>query len=169
MPGGEAERFGQSQSRVHGLVVRQLGNGNLAGSASAINATALRESDVKDLLFTFNQNVGPMMGGSLEEVIKFLRIRYERERDKIPAGYKIDLGFQNKYVPKDGPSAAAAFALVLDSLFSGEELDDDFACTGDMTSDRIGTPISAKAPPSPPLDKPTRKTATIAAARLGRS
>lgn len=142
MPGGEAERFGQSQSRVHGLVVRQLGNGNLAGSASAINATALRESDVEDLLFTFNQDVGPMMGGSLEEVIKFLRIRYERERDKIPAGYKIDLGFQNKYVPKDGPSAAAAFALVLDSLFSGEELDDDFACTGDMTADgrvqRIG-------------------------------
>lgn len=142
MPAGEAERFGQSQSRVHGLVVRQLGNGNLAGSASAINATALRESDVDDLLFTFNQDVGPMMGGSLEEVIKFLRIRYERERDKIPAGYKIELGFQNKYVPKDGPSAATAFALVLDSLFSGVELDDDFACTGDMTADgrvqRIG-------------------------------
>ncbi len=142
MPGGEGDRFAQPQSRVNGLVVRQLGNGNLAGSASTVNATALREEDVDDLLFTFNQDVGPMMGGCLEEVIKFLRIRYDSEPDKIPSGYKIELGFQDKYVPKDGPSAATAFTLLLDSLFSGEELDDDFACTGDMTADgmvqRIG-------------------------------
>lgn len=142
MPAGKGERFAQSQSRVTGLVVRQLGNGNLAGSASMVNATALKEKDVDELLFTFNQDVGPMMGGSLEEVIKFLRIRYESSPEKIPAGYKIELGFQDKYVPKDGPSAATAFTLLLDSLFSGETLDDDFACTGDMTADgmvqRIG-------------------------------
>ncbi|MCH7228565.1 S16 family serine protease [Haloferula sp. A504] len=142
MPGGKGDRFAQPQSRVNGLVVRQLGNGSLAGSASMVNATALREEDVDDLLFTFNQDVGPMMGGCLEEVIKFLRIRYDSDPDKIPTGYKIELGFQDKYVPKDGPSAATAFTLVLDSLFSGVELDDDFACTGDMTADgmvqRIG-------------------------------
>jgi len=142
MPGGEGERFAQSQSRINGLVVRQLGNGNLAGSASTVNATALREEDVDDLLFTFNQDVGPMMGGCLEEVIKFLRIRYDSDPDKIPTGYKIELGFQDKYVLKDGPSAATVFTLLLDSLFSGEELDEDFACTGDMTADgmvqRIG-------------------------------
>ncbi len=142
MPGGEGERFAQPQSRVNGLVVRQLGNGSLAGWASTINATALREEDVDDLVFTFNQDVGPMMGGCLEEVIKFLRIRYDSTPDKIPSGYEIELGFQDKYVPKDGPSAATAFALVLDSLISGEELDDDFACTGDLTADgmvqRIG-------------------------------
>ncbi|WP_338690293.1 S16 family serine protease [Haloferula helveola] len=142
MPGGKGERFAQPQSRVNGLVVRQLGNGNLAGSASTVNATALKEADVDELLFTFNQEVGPMMGGCLEEVIKFLRIRYDSEPEKIPSGYKIELGFQDKYVPKDGPSAATAFTLLLDSLFSGEELDDDFACTGDMTADgrvqRIG-------------------------------
>jgi hypothetical protein len=71
----------------------------------------------------------------LEEVVKFLRIRYEPTPDKIPSGYRIELGFQDKYVPKDGPSAATLFTLVLDSLFSGEELDDGFACTGDMTAD----------------------------------
>jgi len=36
---------------------------------------------------------------------------------------------------KDGPSAATVFTLVLDSLFSGEEIDDEFAATGDMTAD----------------------------------
>lgn len=142
MPGGEGKRFAQAQSRVNGLVVRQLGNGNLAGSASTVNATALPEEDVDDLLFTFNQDVGPMMGGCLEEVIKFLRIRYDGEPEKIPSGYKIELGFQDKYVLKDGPSAATAFTLLLDSLISGEEIDEGFACTGDMTADgrvqRIG-------------------------------
>jgi hypothetical protein len=135
MPGGKGDKFAQPQSRVNGLVVRQLGNGNLAGSASTVNATALRDDDVDDLLFTFNQDVGPMMGGCLEEVIKFLRIRYDSQPEKIPSGYKIELGFQDKYVLKDGPSAATAFTLLLDSLFSGEKIDEGFACTGDMTAD----------------------------------
>ena len=116
MPGGTAEKFAQAQSRINGLVVQQLPGGNLAGSASTVNATALKEPGQKDLLFTFNQDVGPMMGGCLEEVIKFLRVRYADKEDKIPTGFKIELGFQDKYVPKDGPSAATLFTLLLDSL-----------------------------------------------------
>jgi|688.fasta_scaffold25502_5 hypothetical protein len=135
MPGGEAKSFARSQSRINGLVVRQLPGGKMAGAASAVNATALREDGQKGLLFTFNQDVGPMMGGSLEEVIKFLRVRYDATPEKVPDGFRIELGFQDKYVPKDGPSAATLFTLVLDSLFSGEELDTDFACTGDITAD----------------------------------
>lgn len=145
MPGGEGKRFAQPQSHINGLVVRQLGNGNLSGSASTVNATALTEEGQDDLLFTFNQDVGPMMGGCLEEVIKFLRIRYDGQPDKIPDGYRIELGFQDKYVPKDGPSAATAFTLLLDSLFSGEKLDDDFACTGDMTADGMVQKIGGAA------------------------
>ena len=135
MPGGTATKFARAQGRINGLVVRQLPGGNLAGSASTVNATALKEAGQKDLLFTFNQDVGPMMGGCLEEVIKFLRVRYADSEDKIPTGFKIELGFQDKYVPKDGPSAATLFTLVLDSLFTGEELDEGFACTGDITAD----------------------------------
>lgn len=145
MPGGEGEKFAQNVSRVNGLVVRQLGNGNLAGSASTVNATALTERGQEDLLFTFNQEVGPMMGGCLEEVIKFLRLRYESHPEKIPTGYKIELGFQDKYVPKDGPSAATAFTLLLDSLFSGEQIDENFACTGDMTADGMVQKIGGAA------------------------
>lgn len=76
-----------------------------------------------------------MMGGCLEEVVKFLRVRYDGKEDSIPDGYRIELGFQDKYVPKDGPSAATLFTLVLDSLISGDELDEGFACTGDITAD----------------------------------
>jgi hypothetical protein len=135
MPGGDAKDFANPQSRVNGLVVQQLPNGAHAGAASAVNATALPEVGQEDLLFTFNQRVGPMMGGCLEEVIKFLRIRYRGQDDKIPDGMKIEIGFQNKYQLKDGPSAAVVFTLLLDSLFSGNELDDEFAATGDITAD----------------------------------
>jgi hypothetical protein len=135
MPGGSAAKFQRAQGRINGLVVRQLPSGNLAGWASTVNATALKEPGQKDLLFTFNQDVGPMMGGCLEEVVKFLRVRYSDREDRIPDGYRIELGFQDKYVPKDGPSAATLFTLLLDSLISGEELDEGFACTGDITAD----------------------------------
>ncbi len=135
MPGGSAKAFARNQSHANALVVRQLEGGNFAGSASSVNATALREKGVDGLIFTFNQDVGAMMNGSLEEVIKFLRVRYDSKADKIPSGYRIELGFQDKYVPKDGPSAATLFTLVLDSLFSGNELDESFACTGDITAD----------------------------------
>jgi len=135
MPGGSAKAFARNQTHANALVVRQLDGGNFAGLASSVNATALREKEVEGLLFTFNQEVGSMMGGCLEEVIKFLRIRYEAMPEKIPNGYRIELGFQDKYVPKDGPSAATLFTLVLDSLFTGSELDEGFACTGDITAD----------------------------------
>jgi hypothetical protein len=145
MPGGEAKAFARNQSRIVGLVVRQLPGGNLAGAASGVNATALREEGQKGLLFTFNQDVGPMMGGCLEEVIKFLRVRYESKPELIPDGYRIELGFQDKYVPKDGPSAATLFTLALDALFSGEEIDDGFACTGDMSADGMVQKIGGTA------------------------
>jgi len=145
MPGGTAKTFARNQSHANGLVVRQLEGGNFAGSASTVNATALAEKDLDGLLFTFNQDVGLMMGGSLEEVIKFLRVRYDPTPDKIPNGYKIELGFQDKYVPKDGPSAATLFTLVLDSLFSGEEIDEGFACTGDITADGMVQKIGGTA------------------------
>ena len=134
MPGGPAASFARNQSTVNALVVRQLSGGEFAGGVSTVNVTALKEEGQKNLLFTFNQKVGPMMAGCLEEVIKFLRVRHEG-KGKIPSGYKIDIGFQDKYVPKDGPSAATVFTLVLDSLITGEEIDENFAATGDITAD----------------------------------
>lgn len=146
MPGGTAKSFARNQSHANSLVVRQLEGGNFAGATSTVNATALTEKGLDgELLFTFNQGVGSMMGGSLEEVVKFLRVRYDGKPEKVPSGYKIELGFQDKYNPKDGPSAATLFTLLLDSLFSGEELDDGFACTGDITADGMVQKIGGTA------------------------
>ncbi len=132
MPGGTAEEFARKQIRIIGLSVRRLQSGKHAGAALPVRITALREEDQEDILFKFDQKVGPMMAGSLDEVIKFMRVRYEK--DKIPDGYKVDITMGDKGLV-DGPSAGIAFALAIDTLFTGEEVDEHYACTGTMTSD----------------------------------
>lgn len=133
MPGGDAKEFARRQSRIIGLSVRQLPSGQHAGAASAVIVTALEEEDQDDLLFKFDQKVGTMMAGSLEDVIKLMRVRHSKS--KIPKGYIIDITLGDKAGLVDGPSAGTAFALVIDSLFTGEEIDPAYACTGTMTQD----------------------------------
>ncbi|BDS07252.1 hypothetical protein NT6N_22920 [Oceaniferula spumae] len=133
MPGGDAKEFARRQSRIIGLSVRRLASGKHAGAASSVIVTALKEDDQDGLLFKFDQKVGTMMAGSLEEVIKFLRVRYGK--DKIPNGYKVDIVLGDKHQLVDGPSGGTAFSLVIDSLFSGEEIDPAYACTGTITAD----------------------------------
>ncbi len=132
MPGGSAEQFARKQTRITGLSVRRLQSGKHAGAALPIRITALREEDQDDILFKFDQKVGPLMAGSLDEVIKFMRVRYEK--DTIPDGYTVDITMGDKGLV-DGPSAGTAFALAIDTLFTGEEIDEQYACTGTMTSD----------------------------------
>ncbi|MGB0774822.1 MAG: S16 family serine protease, partial [Akkermansiaceae bacterium] len=144
MPGGDATKFAKKQTRINGLVIRKLSSGRHMGAASSIMFTALRSEDTEGLLFKFDQKVGTMMAGSIEEVIKLMRVRYE-DTDKVPSGYKIDIVFEDKYTLVDGPSAGTAFALAVDSLFSGEELDDKYACTGAITADGQTGPIGGVA------------------------
>lgn len=133
MPGGDAKEFARRQSRIIGLSVRRLASGKHAGAASSVIVTALQEEGQDGLLFKFDQKVGTMMAGSLEEVIKFMRVRYGK--DKIPTGYKVDIVLGDKNQLVDGPSGGTAFSLVIDSLFSGEEIDPEYACTGTITAD----------------------------------
>ena len=58
-----------------------------------------------------------------------------------PYGHQIDIAFENKHTPKDGPSAGVACALLLDSALSGEALDETFAITGDLNADGSVQPI----------------------------
>ncbi|MBT8043334.1 MAG: hypothetical protein KJO79_00155, partial [Verrucomicrobiae bacterium] len=132
MPGGTAEKFARKQTKVIGLSVRRLRSGKHAGAALPIRITALQEDGVDDILFKFDQKVGPMMAGSIEEVIKFFRVRYDR--DKRPSGLVVDITLGDKGLV-DGPSAGTAFALAVDSLFTGEEIDPAYAVTGSFTSD----------------------------------
>ena len=133
MPGGEAKEFARRQARIMGLTVRRLPNGKHVGAAHAVIVTTLEEEDQEDLLFKFDQNVGTMMAGSLEDVIKFMRVRHSK--NKVPSGYLVDITLGDKHGLVDGPSAGTAFALVIDSLFTGDEIDPAYACTGTITAD----------------------------------
>ncbi len=141
IPGGEAEKFAATQRTVYGLSVRTLSNGRHAGAAASLSATALRDKSIDGIEFHIDQKVGDMTGNSLEEIQKLLRVRHE-EAGRVPTGYKVEITFEDKDTLLDGPSAGTAMSIILDSLFTGRELDDSFACTGAITADgkvtRIG-------------------------------
>ncbi|HSP41382.1 MAG TPA: S16 family serine protease [Luteolibacter sp.] len=125
------------QSKVKGLLVVELPNGKTAGTASQMNATAVK-SDGAALEIRFNQDVGETMNLATSEVSKFIQVRHH---ERLPEGYRIELSFADKYSPKDGPSAAVASALLVDSIVSDHDLSDDFAVTGDMIADGSIQPV----------------------------
>ncbi len=134
----EPRRLKEKQSKLKGLLVQPLANGEHAGIASQMNATATPSGDGSDpLSVNFNQDVGEMMTDALREVMKFLYVRH----DEIPSGYVVDIAFEDRYTSKDGPSAATACALMLDSLITGDAIDPKFAVTGDMNADGSVQPV----------------------------
>ena len=126
------------QSKLHGLLVMEIGEGKLAGQASLMNATAVQNPDrTAPAAFKFNQEVGDDMAGALNEVRKFLDVRH----DGWPAGWTVEVSFEDRHRPKDGPSAAVACALLMESLITGEALDEKTAVTGDMNADGSVQPV----------------------------
>lgn len=131
-PPPEKSGFNTQQSRIKGLLVMELGVGNFMGKASQMNCTAVKASvPVLPTRVKFNQNVGDDMTKALVEVVKHSTVK----QGELPAGYVIDFAFEDKYTAKDGPSAAVACALMLNSLRTGKEIDVNFAVTGDMNAD----------------------------------
>ena len=126
------------QSKLKGLLVQPLPNGDFAGKASQMNATASPlENKTDPIKIRFNQRVGKNMDGALNEVIKYLRVKHET----LPSGYDIEIAFEDRFTSKDGPSAAICCALLLDSLVTGKKLDSFFAVTGDMNADGSIQPV----------------------------
>jgi hypothetical protein len=121
---------GRSAS-VSALMVQDLGNSHLAGKASRLSLSALPQKGGKPATVAFNQAVGSMMDKALREVARFHAIRHEG----WPRGNELQLTFEDKFTSKDGPSAAVACALLLESVFTGTALDPEFAVTGDMNAD----------------------------------
>jgi len=126
-----------TSASLNGLMVVDLGNSRYAGKASKLSISALKLQTNKAATLSFNQEVGPMMEKALSEVARFHALRH----GGWPQGYQIELAFADKYSPKDGPSAAVACALNLESLFSGVPLDPAFAVTGDLNADGSVQPI----------------------------
>jgi len=128
--------FASQIAKVKALLVMPLDGGDEAGTASTLAATAVRAEG--ETTFGFNQQVGPDMESALREVLRFHQLRHRQ----LPSGFNVQLAFSEQYSPKDGPSAAVACALLLESLISGDELDQSFAVTGDMNADGSVQPIS---------------------------
>ncbi|MGI9240916.1 MAG: S16 family serine protease [Verrucomicrobiales bacterium] len=126
-----------NQTKVNGLLVMSLGGNKLAGTASPMTLSALRADGNSPATVEFNQKVGKMMDTALEEVTKYIELRH----DAWPKGRKMEISFENKYNPKDGPSAAVACALLLNSAITGSKIDPGFAVTGDMNADGSVQPI----------------------------
>ena len=123
----------QKQTMLKGLLVIELGNGEMAGTASQMNATAITTGDSRsETSVHFNQEVGDSMEKGLKEVVKHLRVKHG---DKWAFGHEIEIAFKDKYMSKDGASASTACALMLDAMITGRKLDKNFAVTGDMNAD----------------------------------
>jgi hypothetical protein len=129
------------QTSVNGLLIMSLASGE-AGSASRMSAVALPlEQKQENAFLSFNQPVGETMGKALQEVAKFTQLNH----GGWPKGHSVEISFADKYVSKDGPSAAVACSLLLHSLITGQELDPAFAVTGDMNADGSVQPIGGVA------------------------
>lgn len=131
-----------AQTQVKGLLVIQLEEGKLAGTASQMNATVVPSStasgDEPDFEIGYNQEVGEMMQGANVEVDKFIRVRYA---DKLPTDMRIEFSFSDKNSPKDEPSAGVVCALMVDSILSGDKIDPGFAATGAITATGAVQPV----------------------------
>jgi hypothetical protein len=126
---------------VNALLISQLSSGEEAGQVSKLTLTALPSQFTDSSKLKFNQEVGQDMLKALNEVSKFAQLRH----GGLPGGHVIELGFADKYIAKDGPSAAVACALLLETAITGKELDPTFAVTGDMNADGSVQPIGGVA------------------------
>ncbi len=126
-----------SIQKIKALLVSEIGNGEMAGFAQNLTITSVKTGGDTPLSLQFNQEVGDDMRLALDSVVRGLQVHY----GAWPHGYSAQLSFENKYSPKDGPSAAVACALLLDGLIQGAKYDVDFAVTGDLNSDLSVQPI----------------------------
>ncbi|MEO0447156.1 MAG: S16 family serine protease, partial [Verrucomicrobiota bacterium] len=131
---GGADGFKKRQSLIKGLLVVVLDGGNVAGSASQMNATVVPGSSPSHATTVgFNQEVGEYMEGGLNKVFEFIQSHH----GDLPSGQRVEISFESQYAPKDGDSASVACALLLDSLIEGAEIDQSFAVTGALEPDGV--------------------------------
>ncbi|MCX6851765.1 MAG: hypothetical protein NTY98_22925 [Verrucomicrobia bacterium] len=124
-------------NQVNGLLISQLSSGGEAGQVTRMNLTALPSLGESPSTLKFNQDVGDSMSKALNEVSKFSQLRH----GGWPVGHSLEIGFEDKYIGKDGPSAAVACALLLEAALTGKKWDPAFAVTGDMNADGSVQPI----------------------------
>lgn len=119
------------QSQIRGLGITELRNGEETGGVLEILVTADEAQTRQQVGISVAQEIGASMKTALDEAVRAVKLRHpsfgEREH--------FTLSFGEKYGAKDGPSAGAAFTLVLYSLYDPLKLAGDCAITGDITVD----------------------------------
>jgi len=125
------------QAHINGLLVMSLATGKEAGQVTKMNLTVVPGSSS----LRFGQYVGEDMNTALREVQKFVQLRHL----KMPMDVDMEIAFEEKYSEKDGPSAAVACALLVESVITGKVWDPTFAVTGDMNADGSIQPIGGVA------------------------
>ena len=125
------KKFMKRLSTIKGLVVQQLPNGEHMGSVLDIIIVAKPlPSNSHSGTLGIQNRVGDEMQISFDEARRFVDVRYpfwEASETRV--------SFGDKYTPKDGGSAGAAFAILMLSLFDNFDIDQTVAITGDVTVD----------------------------------
>lgn len=139
--GEEGRKFNRSLGTIHALLVRPLDDGKNAASAMKLTVTAIAERTDGSAEVSFNQEVGEDMKRANQEVARAVMLR----NGSFPANTNVRFGFADKWGGKDGPSAAVACAILLESLFHGFEIPSVLAVTGDLNADSTVQPVGGVA------------------------
>ncbi|MEQ1841065.1 MAG: S16 family serine protease [Verrucomicrobiales bacterium] len=139
--GADGKKFNRSLGTINALLVRPLEDGKNAASAMKLTVTAIGERTDGVVDFGFNQEVGEDMQRANQEVVRAVMLR----NGGFPANMNVRFGFADKWGGKDGPSAAVACALLLESLIHGFEIPAQLAVTGDLNADSTVQPVGGVA------------------------
>jgi hypothetical protein len=118
-----------SASNINGLVVMTSAGSAEVGAVSRIVMT-YRASGSQALGVKLLREGADKTQVSMEEAIRY----WERIRKSVPLpGGTLEVSFEDKFSKKDGPSAGAAFAVLLRSFSDPFQIDPAFAMTGDVS------------------------------------
>jgi Lon protease (S16) C-terminal proteolytic domain len=141
LPGSKDAVFKRSLSSINALLVSPLEGAGNASTAMKLSATAIGGTAPDSIKFSFNQAVGEDMQKASDEVVRAVQVRH----GQYPASMDVKFGFGDKWGGKDGPSAAVACALLLESLIGGFDIPSNFAVTGDLNADSTVQPVGGVA------------------------
>jgi hypothetical protein len=123
---------------VRGLVVVDAADGQMHGKTIEIIAANSPAPQQKPS-FKIVTKVGKEMSISFDEAVRLFKLKHPEFKGTI------EVSFSDKYSPKEGGSAGAAFTMVLLSSAGDFEINPDAAMTGDITVDSKVRPVGAVA------------------------
>ncbi|HTF57505.1 MAG TPA: S16 family serine protease, partial [Planctomycetota bacterium] len=114
---------------INGLMVMTASGTTQVGAVSRILLT-YRATGVAVLDVRFVREGGSMMQVAGEEAVRY----WGRIQRNVPLpGGTLEISFEDKFSKKDGPSAGAAYAILMRSFSDPFQIDPAFAMTGDIS------------------------------------